>query len=338
MKQSKTAAFLVCLLLAVTLVLLPGCTSKTQPTASSEKPMVLKLGHVAAIDVPYDLGAKGFAADVEKATNGKIKIEVYPSAQLGDERGMFEQVQIGSLDMVVASTGVAANFAKELTVLEFPFLFRDAEHAQKVLDGEVGDYLSEKLYEAGFKNLGFWEFGIKNISNNQRPIRTVSDMKGLKMRVLENPLLTATYRALGADPTPIPLPEVYTSLQQGVADGFEGPYINFTDQRLYEVQDYLSELNISYGATILAINRAKFESFDPEVQKIFEELGEKWTKEERRLNAETIKEFKQICLDEGVNIIENADLDIESFKKAVEPVYEQFSEYADLVEKIRSVK
>lgn len=335
MKKKVLYSFLI-IVLALAFV---GCGNEqggAQKTPGETGQITLKLGHVAAEFEPYNVAAKGFAEEIEKETNGKIKVEVYPSGLLGDERSLYEQVQVGSLDMAVGSSGVAANFARELSVLEFPFLFTDIEHARRVIDGELGTILKGKLDNAGFKCLGVWEFGMKNISNTKKEIRSRDDLKDFKMRVLENPIILATHRALGSNPTPIPTSEVYTALQQGVVDGFDGSYVTIYGQRLYEVLKYVSELNTSYGASLFVMNKAKFESFDPEIQKIVLELGEKWTIEERNLNQKAIEEYRQICIDQGVKIIPKEEIDMASFQEVTDKVAEQFPEYSELLNIIKN--
>lgn len=345
-KRMVSAGFLI----LTVLFLLLGCSGGEESTAPSdngeqgdqgeqaEVSMVLKLGHVSAPDLPYDIASKEFAKEVEERTNGKIKIEVYGSGQLGGDRDMIEQVQLGTLDLYAGSTASLTNFVPEFEVMDLPFLFNDHDHVYRALDGEVGQFLAEKLEGAGFKHLGYWEQGFKNISNNVREVRSAADMAGIRMRIQESPLLAETYKALGADTTPIAFPEVYTSIQQGVVDGYEGSIVPFSDIKLYEVQNYLSEARISFGAAVLIMNKEKFESLDEETQQIFIELGEKYALEERKVNQEFIDELMDLVAQEGVQIVPYEELDIQSFKEAVAPVYDKYPQYRELVEKIRALE
>lgn len=318
--------------LALSLTFLAACTTAAPEPEGGGEPRTLSLGHVAGVNAPYELASQGLAGAVSDATDGLITIETFPSAQLGGERDMVEQVQLGSLDMVVTSTGAVSAFVPELGGLELPYLFSTPEEAHAALDGELGAYFNDKIEAAGFINLGYWEFGFKNVTNSQRPIAEPADLAGLTMRVLENPILVDTYRALGADPTPIPFPETYAALQQGVVDGFEGPYINFVDGKLYEVQKFVSEIRINYGAVVLLINKELFESFTSEQQEAIRAAGAEWTLEQRRINAETAAEFKAFVETETeIEIIEFDDLDIDAFRDATASVYDAHPEYAEMI-------
>ncbi|WP_199434758.1 TRAP transporter substrate-binding protein [Qaidamihabitans albus] len=298
--------------------------------------ITLRFGHVAGEDAPYEQALQGFASDVEAETDGAVVVQTFPGGQLGGELDMVEQVETGALEGVVTSTGVVSAYVPDLAALELPYLFENGDQAHAALDGELGANLNQQLEREGFVNLGFWEFGFKNITNSQKPVKSADGMNGLTMRVLENEVLVDTYRALGADPTPIPFPETYTALQQGVADGFEGPYINFVDANLYEVQKYLSEVAINYGAVAFMVNAKTFDSLSDENQRILRRLGEKWTQRQREINAETAGEYKQVVEDNGVQILEADDLDLESFRQATESVYDKHPEFAEIVELARS--
>lgn len=312
-------------------LLLGACAAEPNGAGDSEGEE-WAIGHVGGSDAPYELAAQGFVQAVAEGTDGAVKINTFPSGQLGGERDMAEQVQLGSLEMVITSTGAVSAFVPELGGLELPFLFEGPEEAWGALDGALGDYLNAKLKEAGFVNLGYWEFGFKNITNSARPIEQPSDMNGLTMRVLENSVLIDTYRAMGADPTPIPFPETYTALQQGVADGFEGPYINFVDGNLYEVQSYLSEVRINYGAVVVLVNKALFDGLDSSTQDTLRAAGAQWTAEQRRINGEKATEYKTLVVEDGgVEIIEFDDLNIDAFRDATASVYDGHPEFAEVV-------
>jgi len=326
-------------------LILAGCGSSGGSKGSSaqggntkQETIVLKLGHVSAPDLPYDIASKGFAKEVEERTNGKVKIEVFGGGQLGGDRDMIEQVQLGTLDFFAGSTAALTNFVPEFELMDLPFLFNSHEHVYRALDGEIGDFLNEKLEAAGFKNLGYWEQGFKNISNNKREIRTAKDMEGIKMRIQESPLLSETYKALGATATPMPFTEVYVAIQQGVVEGYEGSIVPFSDIKLYEVQKYLSEARISFGAAVLIMNKEKFESLDPDIQQILIEAGEKYELEERKVNQAKINELMDMVAEKGVQITRYEELDIQSFKDAVQPVYDNYPQYKELVEKIRALE
>ncbi|MFD1708938.1 TRAP transporter substrate-binding protein [Siminovitchia sediminis] len=306
-------------------------------SATSDETITLRLGHQANEGVTYFNSAEKFAEEMEERTDGKIKIEVYPAAQLGNEVEMTKEVQQGSLDMVITSTGPLSNFAADFAVFQMPFLFDDVQHVYDSLEGEFGQLLNEKAEEVGMKNLGYIGNGFKSLSNSKRPILNAEDLKGLQMRVNEDPLTTDVYRALGADPTPIAAPEMYTALQQGVAHGYEGDMPAHDNFKIFEVTDYLSEIQMTFSASLILINQDLFDSFEPEIQDIFLELGAKYAKDGTVESEKMEKALFQEAIDSGVEVTRKADgkIDIESLKEAVQPIYEknsQFDKYISAIE------
>jgi len=301
----------------------------------------LRLGTLAADteDSSFVHAARDLAEEIEEATEGQVQIDIYPAAQLGGEVEMAEQVQVGSLDMAIITSTTLANFVEELNVIEMPFLLKDREHAFEVLDGEVGEILSDKGEEAGFINLGYWDVGFKNISNSNVPIYNADDLKGLDIRTGESNILIDTYKALGTNPTPIAFPEVYSSIQQGVVDGFEGAYQPFSDINLFEVQDHYSEIGVGYHTSLLTISKDVFNNLDTESQEILKELGAKHTDKQRELSIEIEERVKNNLKDEGLEIVESDQIDRESFQKVVEPVYEKYEgELGELIQLIDDKK
>jgi len=206
------------IIISISLILSAGWAGSSW---AQEKPLSLKLGHAVAPVHPYHLGAVKFSELVAQRTGGKVKIDVYPSTQLGNERDMVEGLQLGTIDLVVTSTGPVGGFVPKMFVVDLPFLFRDRDHAYKVLDGPIGRDLLSALSAKSIRGLAFWENGFRQITNNLRPIEKPTDLKGVKIRTMENKVHLAAFRAFGASPTPMAWSEVYTALQQRTIDGQE---------------------------------------------------------------------------------------------------------------------
>lgn len=355
-KKRKVRRFGWLFLLGLALLVIVGCSSsgsggssspantpqengtEEQPSANGEV-ITLQLGHSSIPDLPFDIGAKAFKEEVEKASEGRIIIEIYDSGQLGTERDMIEQVQYGTLDLYSASAAPLINFVPEIGVIDMPFIFTSYDEVWTALDGEVGAMLAEKIEEAGFKLLGFWDEGFKNITNSQKEIRTVEDLKGLKIRTQENQVMVDTYKALGADPTPMAWGEIYTAIQQGVIDGYEGSYTPIVDGKLYEVQKYLTEARVNYAGAVHLMNKDKFESLDPDLQQIIVQAAEHAAQIQRKASEEQMDEFKQVVIDNGLEIIEFEELDLAPFREMVQPIYEQYGpQYSELIEKIEALR
>lgn len=288
---------------------------------SQEKQVVLKLGHAVAPEHPYHLGAIKYAELIAQRTKNKVKIDVYPSTQLGNERDMVEGLQLGTIDLVVTSTGPLGSFVPRMFVVDLPFLFRDREHAYKVLDGPVGRELLEAFSARGIKGLAFWENGFRQITNNVRPIEKPEDLKGIKIRTMENKVHLAAFKAFGASPTPMAWSEVYTALQQKTIDGQENPIAIVYYQKIYEVQKYLTLTGHFYSPTPLLMSLKAFNNLPPNIQKIMLDTAVECATYERNLlrdsEAKQLAELKA----KGMQVsTPNKQL----FQEAAAPVYREF--------------
>ena len=286
-----------------------------------EKQVVLKLGHAVAPEHPYHLGAVRFSELVAQRTNNKVKIDVYPSTQLGNERDMVEGLQLGTIDLVVTSTGPLGGFVPKMFVVDLPFLFRDREHAYKVLDGPMGRDLLDAFSAKGIKGLAFWENGFRQITNNVRPIEKPEDLKGIKIRTMENKVHLASFKAFGASPTPMAWSEVYTALQQKTIDAQENPIAIIYHQKIFEVQKYLTLTGHFYSPTPLLMSLKAFESLPKDIQKIMLDTAIECATYERNLlrdsEAKQIAEIKA----KGMQV---ATPNKKPFQDAAAPVYKEF--------------
>jgi tripartite ATP-independent transporter DctP family solute receptor len=233
-----------------------------------EKQVVLKLGHAVAPEHPYHLGAVRYSELVAQRTKNKVKIDVYPSTQLGNERDMVEGLQLGTIDLVVTSTGPLGGFVPRIFVVDLPFLFRDREHAYKVLDGSIGRELLDAFSAKGIRGLAFWENGFRQMTNSVRPIEKPEDLKGIKIRTMENKVHLSAFRAFGASPTPMAWSEVYTALQQKTIDAQENPIAIIYFQKIYEVQKYLALTGHFYSPAPLLMSLKAFNNLPKNIQKI----------------------------------------------------------------------
>jgi len=288
---------------------------------SQEKQVVLKLGHAVAPEHPYHLGAVRYADLVAQRTKSKVKIDVYPSTQLGNERDMVEGLQLGTIDLVVTSTGPLGGFDPRMFVVDLPFLFRDREHAYKVLDGPIGRELLDAFSAKGIKGLAFWENGFRQITNSVRPIEKPEDLKGIKIRTMENKVHLSAFRAFGASPTPMAWSEVYTALQQKTIDAQENPIAIIYFQKISEVQKYLALTGHFYSPTPLLMSLKAFNNLPKNIQKIMLDTAMECATFERNLlrdnEAKQLAEIKA----KGMQVtLPNK----KPFQDAVAPVYKEF--------------
>ena len=204
------------------------------------KQIVLRLADNQPIGYPTVLGDEEFARLVELYSNGRIKVEVYPQGQLGDEKSAIEQVQFGGIDFTRVSISPLSDFQPLLNALQMPYLYRDADHMWKVLNGEIGDFFLNSMEEKGFVGLVYYDSGARSFYNTKKPIYTVADLRGMKIRVQESALMMGLVRSLGAVPTPMAYGDVYSALQTGVIDGAENNWPSYDTSSHYEVAKYYS--------------------------------------------------------------------------------------------------
>lgn len=283
--------------------------------------VVLKAGHVLAPVHPYHVGMVKFAELVDSKTAGKVKIEVFHSAQLGNERELLEALQMGTTDVCLISTAPMAGFSKDFLVYDLPYLFTSPQQAYAILDGPIGKASMEGIKKAGLIGLAYWENGFRNITNSKREILKPEDLKGLKIRTMENKIHMATFRALGADPTPIASGEVFTALQQKTVDGQENPLTGIYTSKYYEVQKFLSLSEHFYSPAPLLIGKESWGKLNAEQQKAVQAAADEAKTFQRELNQREVQNAQKELEAKGMTI---STVDKAAWKKAMEPIYKQF--------------
>jgi len=249
---------------AITILLLTtfGCAPPLP-----EHAWTVKFSHVYPTSSDYQAMAEYFRDRMAEKTDGRFRVVIYPSGQLGGERVVFEQLQVGAQEMAISGTPVLSGWVPEGQIFDLPFLFRDRDQGLRVLNGPLGTWWQELLLErTGVRSLGFLDYGFRHVYNSKRPIHEPSDLAGLKLRVLQSPTYLAAYEALGVQATPMNYGEVYSALQQGVIDGGEANVIGFTTDRFYEVGRYFSTTSITYNPITLLINESFFQSLPQTVR------------------------------------------------------------------------
>ena len=293
--------------------------------AGAEYKATLKLASTQNMDHPYMVGAQKFADLIKERTKGRITVKLYPSNQLGKgEREMTEGIQQGAIDLLVTSTGPLGGFSPSINILDFPFLFRDFKHVDLVLDGAIGQKLLDDFGKANIKALAFWENGFRNLTNSKGPVKKVEDAKGLKIRTMENKVHLAAWKAAGLNPTPMAWGEVFTALQQRVIDGQENPIAVFYSNKLWDAgQKYFSLTKHVYSPSPFLMSPKAFNAMPKEDQKLVLKTALEVAKFQRKLNRDAEEAKLQDMAKKGVTV--TRDVDRASFKKAMAPVYDEFS-------------
>jgi tripartite ATP-independent transporter DctP family solute receptor len=278
------------------------------------------------------------AKEIEARTNGRYKIQPFYSGSLGAEREAVEAVQLGTQALTWTSTGPIPNFVPEVKVFDVPFLFRDYAHARAVMDGPIGQEMLKKFDSKGMKALAWGENGFRHMTNNKRPVNTPEDLKGLKMRTMENPVHIQAYKGFGIIPTPMAFTEVFTALQQGTVDGQENPLSVITANKFEQVQKHLSLTGHVYSPGVFLMNKEMFEKLSDADKKAFVEAAQVAAKANRdRVDADEKTAVKDLR-SKGMQV--NDTLDKAKFQAALAPVFADFEKQfgKDTLDKIRAVK
>ena len=304
-------------------------------TSAAMAETVLQLGTTVNEQDSFHVAATKFAELVAERTGGEYKIEIYPNGTLGGESDMLDSMSMGMLDMGIITSGPFVNFSEMMGVLDMPYLFATNEEAYEVLDGEIGQELLVTLEDAGLKGLAYAERGFRNVTTSVRPINSAADLKGLKLRVMENEVYTATFKALDVNAVPMAWAEALTAMQQGTIEGQENPVNVMYSYGLWDYgQKYATFDRHSYATAIITMSLDVFNTLDEETQAIFKQAAQEAAEFERAWVAEQEADQIQALKDNGMEIVENPDVD--SFRAAVQPVYNAYPQYADYIARIQA--
>ena len=291
-------------------------------TASAET--IIKVGHGAAESFHMHRALLHFEELVEAGSNGEIDVQIFPSSQMGPDREMIEGVQTGVLEMAIPPSSFFAGWDPAFAVIELPYMYASKDIAFDVLEGPAGDSMIERVENQGLVGLGWLELGVRNVTNNVRPIATPADLEGVKLRTMQVPAHVATFQALGANPTPMNFGEVYSALQQGVIDGQENPLAIITSQRFYEVQSYLSTTGHVFAVYMPVISQPFFESLSAEHQQLVRDsMAAARLHQAELVSAEDASQLDEIRA-AGVEVLELTAAQRQAFADATESVRLQY--------------
>jgi tripartite ATP-independent transporter DctP family solute receptor len=288
------------ILIAAAAALAIGCGNAMAQTS-------LRFADTLSANDTHNQAARQMAELLKERSGGKLTMTVHPAGELGSDGAILEGVRLGSIDIALTGNPFFTQFAPRLNVLDLPFLFRDAAHAHKVMDGPIGESLLKDLERNRMVGLGFWEIGFRQITNSKRPIRSPEDLKGIKIRTTPNKAHIEAFKLWGANPLPMAFTELYLALQTGTVDAQENPINNIYANRMYEVQKYLSLTEHAYTASIVAMNLAKFKALPPEQQKLLREVVREAGLHQRELNSKQESENLAKIKAAGIEVAESID-------------------------------
>lgn len=319
---------------------LVGCSASKQEKQGETKPqeekMVLKLGTAGTLESSIGQGMTKFKEIVEKESNGRITIQIFPGGQLGNDSSLMDSAKMGTVDFCAPSTGPIANITKSFMAFDLPFLLPDEQVADKVLDGPVGQDILKSLDSFGLVGLSFWENGYRNITNSKRPINSAADLNGLKIRTMQNPVHLTYFKSLGANPVPMAYTEVFTALEQKVIDGQENPNTLIVDAGFYEAQKYLTISKHVYTPLVFMASKKTWDKLSAEDQALIKkasvEAGQYERKVNREMDAKALDKMKQA----GVAVNELSDEARNEFIKKAQEIYPQYENEIgkDLLKKV----
>ena len=293
-----------------------GAVAFTAASALAQT-LTLKSGHSQNTGEPMDLGFKMMAEQLAKATGGKAKMDVYPSMQLGGEVEMIKQVLTGTLDVTTPSNAPLTNFVPELKLFDMPFLFRDEQHMLKVLRGPMLEEINKIVAKRDIRLLGVYNVGVRHIMT-KKPVNTMADLQGLKIRTMQSKYHMSAFNAFGANATPVNYAELYSSLQSGVVDGAEAANTNYVEKKFFEVAPYWAQIGWTILTAPIIMSEKRFKSLPADVQTALVEGGRKaaeWEQDEyARVDRERLEELKKA----GAKVTK---VDPAPFMKAAEKVY-----------------
>lgn len=297
--------------------------------ALAAKTITINLAHGGDPVHPWNTASQQFAKEVAEESGGAIDVRIYTAGQMGGDREMLESTQSGALQMSAISTMAMSGFEPSMQIFDLPYLMSTYKVAYQVLDGEIGEKVAGALLKKGVRNLAYWENDYRQLSNSKRPINSVDDVAGLKIRVPETPILIGWLEGLKAIPTPIAYTELYTSLQQGVVDGQDNGIFLMHSAKYYEVQDYYTLTNHIYAPVAFLVNERFFQKLSPEHQQIIKIAAVHARDFQRELSGELRASRLAEMKEAGLKVNELSPEAVEEFRESAKPVYEKMKSSVD---------
>jgi tripartite ATP-independent transporter DctP family solute receptor len=312
-----------------------ACAALTAPASAQT---TIKIGYATTPASHYGVGTTAFCDEVEKRTQGRYKCQQFANAALGGEREMIEAVQLGTLDIVNTSTGPVGNFVPEVNIVDIPFLFRDYDHARRVLDGPIGDDLRARFPAKGLVAIAWTENGFRHMTNSRRPIVKPDDARGLKIRSMQNKVHIQAFQSIGIQPTPMAFPELFTALQQGTVDGQENPIPVILSAKFAQVQKHLSLTGHVYSPALIIVSPALWSKLSDADKKAFIDAGKAGSAAQRRKVNDDERDGIAQLRASGMEVV--TTVDGPAFRTAMTPVWGDFAKQfgADNIKKIQDYR
>jgi tripartite ATP-independent transporter DctP family solute receptor len=289
----------------------------------------LRFGHLVQPGHPISQGVQNFAEIVASKSGGRIKVQELPNGVVGGEVQQLSAAQGGVQDITMPSATAMGGVIKEFTLLDTPFSFSKPEEADALLAGPFGQALMSRLPDKGLVGLAFWETGFRNFTNSRKPIVNVEDIKGLKLRVISNPMFVESFRALGANPVPMPFPELYGALESRAMDAQENPLAIILTSKFYEVQKYLSITNHVYTANPVVISKKTWDKLSAADQKLLQDAAQEAGAYQRKLSREASVSARKELQAKGMQVNDVPPPTLAKMQALTKPVTDKFADSYD---------
>ncbi len=294
-------------------------------SAQDIKERTLKFGLNGPEGHPAVAGMKAFAESVAAKSGGKIKVQLFLNGALGSDQAVVSSIKGGTIEMAVMNSGILASEVKALEVFDFPFMFSNEKEADAIADGPIGQKMHAMLQDKGIVGLSYWELGFRSITNSKRPLNKVEDIEGLKLRVIPNAINVDWVKALGANPTPLPFPEVYAAMEQKAIDGQENPVSVIAANKFWEVQKYVTLTNHQYNPQSVIFSKKVWDSLSAAEKKIIDDSADAAAKNQRAQSRAALAANLELLKKNGMIVSQFSAAEVSKLRDKMKPVIDKHS-------------
>lgn len=291
----------------------------------SAQERTLKMGLNGPEGHPAVAGMKKFAETVAAKSGGKIKVNLFLNGSLGSDQAVVSALKGGTIELAVMNSGILASEAKELAIFDFPFLFANEKESDAIVDGPVGKKMHALLEAKGLIGLSYWELGYRQITNSKRAVNKVEDLEGLKLRVIPNPINIDWVKALNANPTPMPFPEVYGGLEQKAIDGQENPISVIAANKFWEVQKHIVLSNHQYNPQSVIMSKKVWDSLTPAERKLIDDAADEAAKTQRTESRAAVAANLELLKKNGMTVTQLPPAEVTKLREKMKPVIAKYS-------------
>ena len=310
----------------------------TVPASAQVSQRTIRIANGIAADHPVGKGVDALTECVAERTGDAWTINAFWSSALGDDLQSAQSLRSGTLEMVITSTSPLVAIEPALGVFDLPFLLSNEQEADALLDGEFGKFISDMMPEHNLVNLAYWENGFRNLSNSLRPVESLEDFQGMRVRVMQNNIFLDTFQTLGTNATPMAFGEVFTALETGAIDAQENPYVTIDTSRFFEVQDYVSNTRHAYTPFMVLFSKPIFDTYSAEEQQILMECAVVGRDVQRQASRSLSEQSLQRIKDAGLEVNDISEENMAEIREAVQGVYERNAATIgeDVVERVQA--